>query len=290
MRPDVSEVVEDMVSHALARDPQMRFQSMWELSAALKFASGTSAGSSPSAAGAAPASTASARPAPPSAPPVESDVARVSSSASVAASSAFRGTRRRAVATVLLLAVAIGAVLAVRAWRANRVMTAPPASTSAPTSPPPLTGTPVELTQQGLALIRRFDLAGNVDKAIASFESAIAQNGGYAPAWAGLARAYWRKQAELRDASWGARALDAATQAISLDQYLADAHVSLGLVKLTSGDRDAARQSFDHALVLDPTNAGAHRGFGAIEKAADRFDEARAHFDQALTTDPRTGS
>jgi serine/threonine-protein kinase len=147
-------------------------------------------------------------------------------------------------------------------------------------------GTPLELTQRGLALIRRFDLAGNVDKAIANFEAAIANEKSYAPAWAGLARAYWRKQTEARDVSWGARALDAATQAVTLDPLVASGFVSLGNVKLSAGDQGAARQAFERALLLDPGDAGAHRGLGAIDKAAGRPAEASAHFARALASDP----
>jgi serine/threonine-protein kinase len=180
---------------------------------------------------------------------------------------------------------AIALVLGLRAWRDRQAVAAPPSPASAPTTPA-LTGTPLELTQQGVALIRRFDLAGNVDRAIASFESAIAQDHAYAPAWAGLARAYWRKQRETRDRSWTARALDAATQAVALDPYLASAHVSLGLVKFTEGDLAAARQAFGRAVVLDPANAGAQRGMGAVAKAENRRSDAAAHYARALDSDP----
>jgi serine/threonine-protein kinase len=287
VRPDVSEVLDELVNRALAREPQMRFQSMWELSAALKFAmtvipgavhSGTQDGIG------APRSSVSAISGPslPSAPVVvDSSSAASVSTPSVAPS----GSRPWMVATAIV-AVATVSAIGLLVWRSRDV---PPATTSATAVPPPtaiLPGTPLDLTKQGLSLIRRFDLAGNVDKAIASFESSIAHDKTYAPAWAGLARAYWRKQTEARDVSWGARALDAATQAVTLDPLMASGHVSLGLVKLAGGDTEAARQSFERALMLDPTDAGAHRGLGAIDKAAGRAAEASAHFAQALASDP----
>ena len=145
--------------------------------------------------------------------------------------------------------------------------------------------TALEFTQQGLGLLRRFDRTGNVDKAIVAFESAVALDKSYAPAWAGLARAYWRQQKETRDASWGARAVDAATQAIALDAYLADGHVSLGLARFVSGDIPASTQALEHALVLDPLNAGAHRGLGDIEENADRLPEAARHYERAMAAD-----
>jgi serine/threonine-protein kinase len=286
-RPDVSEVLDDVVSHALAREPQMRFQSMWELSAALKFAASAFAGSSPSGpqVGAAPASTASAIPAPLSA--ASASVEPPGSGLTAAAPSmADTRIRRWAAAAAVLVTVTLAVVFGVRSWRDGRAAPAPPASKPQQANAPAPIGTPRELTQQGLALLRRFDLAGNVEKAIASFETAIARDKSNAPAWAGLARAYWRKLRETRDASWGARALDAAHQAIAIDQYLADAHVSLGLVTLARGEAAAARQSLERALVLDPNNAAAHRGLGGIDQAANRFDEARARYAQALASDP----
>ena len=42
LRPDLSEPLEAVVMKALERDPRVRFQSMWELGSALKFASGIS--------------------------------------------------------------------------------------------------------------------------------------------------------------------------------------------------------------------------------------------------------
>jgi serine/threonine-protein kinase len=270
IRPDVSEVLEDLVGRALARDPQMRFQSMWELSSALKFAATALAG---------PSSSASTFAGPASAAPG-------SSAALPAAPASAPATRSHS--RVWIIIGVIAAVLLTAAVLMMRRSAEPdsPAQTAPAPPVPPLAGTPAELTQQGFALVRRFDLAGNVDKAIASFDAAIARDKSYAPAWAGLARAYWRKQTEARDVSWGARALDAATEAVRLDPLVASAHVSLGNVKLASGDAATARAAFERALLLDPTEAGGHRGLGAIDKAAGRPAEATAHFAQALKHDP----
>lgn len=263
LRPEVSEVLDDAVSHALARDPQMRFQSMWELASALKLALNTAPGSSPSGAWAAamPASSISAA------------ASSASSPASVAAAETRQARTRWLVIAGAALTLALIASIGLRSWRAD---VAPAES---------LSGTALELTQQGLALIRRYDLVGNIDTAIANFESAIAKDKSSASAWAGLARAYWRKQTVTRDDSWRARALDAATQAVSLDPYLANAHVALGLATTAGGDVAAARQAFERALVLDPSNAGAHRGLGVIAKTAGRLPEARVHYTQALASD-----
>jgi serine/threonine-protein kinase len=275
LRPDVSDVLDDAVSHALARDPQMRFQSMWELASALKLAApGPGSSRSGAWAAATPASSVSA-------------AASSASSAAPVVAAESRPARRGwlLIAGAALTLVAIVA-LGLRAWRAGDAPVDTGASTAAPAATAPVSGTALELTQQGLALIRRYDLAGNIDQAITSFESAVAKDQSSASAWAGLARAYWRKQGATRDDSWRARALDAATQAVSLDPYLANAHVALGFAKTADDDAAAARQAFDRALVLDPNNAGAHRGLGVIEKTAGRLPEARMHYTQALASDP----
>ncbi len=280
LRSEVSEVLDDVVSRALARDPQMRFQSMWELAAALKLAANTGVASSPPSAWA---------------PAAGMPASSVSSTSSSAALPASVGTpeSRPARPRWLVIASAVGAAFALtamvamglRSWRADAPVE-PQASSAPQTAGAPMVGSALELTQQGLALIRRYDLAGNIDKAISSLESAVAKDNASANAWAGLARAYWRKQTVTRDDSWRARALDAATQAVALDPYLANTHVSLGLATTAGGDMAAARQSFERALTLDPSNAGAHRGLGVIEKAANRILEARAHYTQALASDP----
>lgn len=269
LRPEVSDVLDDAVSHALARDPQMRFQSMWELTSALKLAL-PGPGSSPASAWAAgaPASPVSAAASPGSVTPAK-----------------LRPGRRWIIAAAALALVAIVAI-GWRWWRADDALAESQMSSISPAAAAPMPGTALELTQQGLALLRRYDLAGNIDQAITRLDSAIAKDKSSASAWAGLARAYWRKQGVTRDDSWRTRALDAATQAVALDPYLASAHVALGIATTAGGDLVAARQAFDRALVLDPNNAGAHRGLGVIEKTAGRLPEARAHYTQALANDP----
>ena len=253
--PTLPEALSEVVMKALERDPKRRFQSMWELSSALKFAS---TGSSPTVS----ADTTS--------PPVVTG----------------RPSRRRALAVVAGLAVLVGGVVGYQAWRSREAQPQPTASVMPAATVAAAPTTALEFTQQGLGLLRRYDRTGNIDKAIASFESAITLDKTFAPAWAGLARAFWRQRLETGDGSWTPRAVDAATQAVALDEYLADAHVSLGLAKQTAGDVAAARRALEYALTLDPGNAGAHRGLGDIEDAAGRKDQAIKSYERALASDP----
>jgi eukaryotic-like serine/threonine-protein kinase len=280
LRPDISEPIEAVVMKALERDPRMRFQSMWELGSALKFATGASPSTHPP----------SAYPSAPATGTAHAGVAWPTSTPPVPAQSRA-GLARWGVIGLGVLALSASVYLVGwQPWR-GRTPAGGAADVSSRAMPVPTTvatpATALEFTQQGLGLLRRFDRAGNVDQSIASFESAVALDTTYAPAWAGLARAYWRQQKETRDASWGARAVDAATQAIALDAYLADGHVSLGLARFVSGDIPASKQALEHALVLDPRNAGAHRGLGDIEENADRLPEAARHYERAMAADPK---
>ena len=220
----------------------------------------------------------------------------VSSTSSSAALPASVGTpeSRSARPRWLVIASAVGAAFALtamvamglRSWRADAPVE-PQASSAPQTAGAPMRRSALELTQQGLALIRRSNLAGNIDKAITSLESAVAKDNASANAWAGL-RARRLAQAD-RDArrlvaSAGAGRRHAGGRAGS--GIVRMQHVSLGLPTTAGGDMAAARQSFERALTLDPSNAGAHRGLGVIEKAANRILEARAHYTQALASDP----
>jgi serine/threonine-protein kinase len=193
---------------------------------------------------------------------------------------------RLTLAAAALIAIAVSALAFSRldfARFGSRGERAPGAMPAAATVATPSTA--LEHTQQGLGLLRRFDRAGAVDKAIESFEAAIALDPKYAPAWTGLSRAFWRRQSQTRDSAWTARALDAAQQAIALDPVLADGHAALGAVHVISGDIQAAKQAFDQALLLDPSNALAHRGLGDLAEGAADFTGATSHYQRAMERD-----
>jgi eukaryotic-like serine/threonine-protein kinase len=270
LRPEVLPAVEAIVAKTLAHDRSERYQTMEQLATALRAALQTSATT--------PGGTAS-WPDPGIAP------------TQVTRSAPMRAWSPRTVAVVAAALL----VLWLAAPRVQRWPWAGPrggdAAVAGVTAMPLATevarpDTALEHTQQGLGLLRRFDRTGHVEQAIERFESAIALDGRYAPAWAGLARAYWRQQRVTRDWAWGARAQDAAQHAVSLDPSLADGHVSLGLAALSAGDLPMARSTLEHALVLNPGNADAHRGLGDLAEAEDRLDAAAVHYARAVDLAP----
>jgi serine/threonine-protein kinase len=147
--------------------------------------------------------------------------------------------------------------------------------------------TPYTLYHQGLAYLDRFDRKGNLDRAIDSFQRVLAQDETHAAAHARLAKAYWLKlQGDSRDPIWLDRALPMAQRAVALDPYLADAHVSLGLVLASAGRSEEALRHIERALVLEPANDEAYYATGKIYESQGKLKEAEPAFKKATELRP----
>jgi TolB-like protein/Tfp pilus assembly protein PilF len=154
------------------------------------------------------------------------------------------------------------------------------------------------------------------------FRRAIEIAPDYAPAWAGLADAIYGMSSIYVPANEAIpKARVAAEKALALDESLAEAHTSLGIIKVAyDWDWAGAEREFDRAVALGPGNSDAHLwrgkllvmrgrfddGIKAIRRALDldpldpwvsaslgwhlyfarRYDEALAHLQKALTADP----
>jgi len=178
---------------------------------------------------------------------------------------------------------------------------------------------------QGRYFIDRMT-AADIALGVDYFRQALAIDPEFAPAWAGLSRAYYTQAgygwAPVADGF--ERAREAAKQALALAPDLAEGHVCLGNV-LEGYDWDwkAANAEYQRALVLEPNNvnvlravAGMTRIFGGAEPAIDllrkaaeldplsssaqrilglrcflvgRYDEAMAALEVALDLNPKSG-
>jgi TolB-like protein/Tfp pilus assembly protein PilF len=128
-----------------------------------------------------------------------------------------------------------------------------------------------------------------MQQGIRYFQQAIDIDPNYALAWAGLADCYnllddWGKTPP-RDSFPKARA--AAQKALALDDTLAEAHVSLAMVR-TSYDWDwvGAEQEFKRAIELNPNYATAHQWYGETLASLGRFQEAEREVKRARELDP----
>ena len=129
----------------------------------------------------------------------------------------------------------------------------------------------------------------DLQQAVLHFEKAIAHDPGYARAYAGLADCYSVMRAynlvPPNESIRQARA--AARKALELDEGLAEAHTSLGLIALIyDWDWRTAEKEYRRAIQLDPNYATAHHWYAELLAYAGRFDEAFAEIELARQLDP----
>jgi len=96
------------------------------------------------------------------------------------------------------------------------------------------------------------------DRAISTFERALAIDPDYAEAWAGLATAYQVKGVFLGLTELLDKAISCAERALALDPTLAEAHVALGSALFALGRHDLAATALEAAIAHDPKHARAH--------------------------------
>ena len=128
-----------------------------------------------------------------------------------------------------------------------------------------------------------------VEKAIRCFEQALEKDPRSATAYAGLADCYaiLSQCSRLPPADTMPRARAAALEALRIDEGTAEAHASLGLVKmLYDWDWDGAEAAFHQALALDSGYATAHHWHGMLLAARGRVVEAIAALERAQQLAP----
>jgi adenylate cyclase len=128
-------------------------------------------------------------------------------------------------------------------------------------------------------------------EAIRDFESAIRHDPNFALAYTGLADAYSilasysLEYVPPREAF--PKAKIAAEKALALDDHLAEAHTSLGMIKFYyDWDWAGAEAEFKRSLELNPGYPQAHQYYADLVKSFGRFDEALSLMREALKLDP----
>ena len=125
-------------------------------------------------------------------------------------------------------------------------------------------------------------------KAIEFFNQAIAKDPNYALAYAGLADSYLLLPnyggVPTADVVPPARA--AVTKALELDDSLAEAHASLGLLDTLDLRLERAITHFERAVQLKPNYATAHHWLGLGHLSLGHFDQAIAEEKRATELDP----
>jgi adenylate cyclase len=132
--------------------------------------------------------------------------------------------------------------------------------------------------------------ASDFRKAVGYFEQAIASDPGYALAYSGLADCYGLLPIYDRSASatgLARQAQQAALKALSIDESLAEAHASLGLVSSTlEYDWKTAGEHFQRAIALNSNASTPHQWYGMLLINTGALDAGLAELRRALDSDP----
>ena len=129
----------------------------------------------------------------------------------------------------------------------------------------------------------------DVRKAIEYFQTGLAEDPNNALIYTGLADAYIQQMSDAHESpvEATAKARAAATKALELDESLAEAHASLGSIKLFyDWDWTGAEAEFKRSMELDPGYAEAYVGYGEYLTLVGRLPEAIPYFEKARQLDP----
>ena len=130
-------------------------------------------------------------------------------------------------------------------------------------------------------------LGAKAVEGIEYFEEAIRIDPGYAPAYAALARAYYKGDNFAQIPRESQQKIELALRkAEELDGNLADVHALLGAIRQDQGDWPEAEKEFKRAVVLNPNGKGVHWYYARYLSAIGRNDEAIAEAKRGLEIDP----
>jgi len=148
-----------------------------------------------------------------------------------------------------------------------------------------------ELYLKGRHIMERGGLE-DVQKAINYFESGLAKDPDNALLYTGLADAYIDKMMDVHESPTEAtaKARAAVEKALQLDDSLAEAHTSLGMIKLSyDWDWAGAEHELKRAMDLNPGYPLAHVTYGQYLTMVGRHEEALPYFEKAHRLDPLFG-
>jgi serine/threonine protein kinase/tetratricopeptide (TPR) repeat protein len=136
---------------------------------------------------------------------------------------------------------------------------------------------------------RWIEIKENFLKAKDYFLQAIAKDPNYSSAYAGLADTYMLLGlfAMMPRGEAAYQAKNAAQKALELDENLAEAHTSMGVIlEIFEWDWGGAEREFQRAIALNPNHFDAHYEYGALLMRLERLSEAESELEKAVQIDP----
>ena len=139
---------------------------------------------------------------------------------------------------------------------------------------------------QGVGYLQRYDIAGNLDNAIAQFSRAVEADSLYALAHAGLCEAVWEKYLQTNQPDLVDRAHRHCEQATHYADDQAAVLVTLGRILIETGEHRKAEVELQRVLYLEPNNAEAFRWLGRVYEDLAQYDQAEEAYQHAISLRP----
>ena len=141
---------------------------------------------------------------------------------------------------------------------------------------------------RGLGYLLEYEKPENIDSAITDFNHALDMDRSFAPAHAGLGRAYWIGYDSYNKGNvWLNRASEECNQALQVDANLAQAHTCMGLFYNTTGKYEQAVVEFRRASELDSNDDLAWRGLGGALEHLNKTSDAESAYKKAISLRPQ---
>jgi tetratricopeptide (TPR) repeat protein len=140
-----------------------------------------------------------------------------------------------------------------------------------------------ELYTKGRNAYRGHPDINGVKTAIGFYQEALARDGHFALAYAGMADASLLMYRETHDSLWIHKAMNAAEKAQKLDDNLKEAHLSLGRVYRETGKTEEAIKELTRALQISPRSDDCYRQLGRVYVDAGKKDLAIRALQNAVT-------
>jgi Tfp pilus assembly protein PilF len=128
----------------------------------------------------------------------------------------------------------------------------------------------------------------SLEKATAYFQTAIAKDPGFAPAYAGLATTYGPRlmYSDIAPGRGQVEMKAAALRALELDPGLGEARAVLASALAYEWDWGGAEREYRRALEIDPKATVVYQSYGWYLNALGRFEESLAQVRRAFELDP----
>ena len=131
------------------------------------------------------------------------------------------------------------------------------------------------------------DSTDHVADAVSLFTEAVRLDPSYALAHVGLGQGYWSVFKTTGDPEDRRKAAGSARVAVELDDRMAAAHVTLGLIEAQAENRSGAAQEFTRALDADPVSIEARRQLAEVSIDDDELALAESTYEAAVVARPK---